>query len=45
MTSQLATEEEATKIEALNWISTLLNRHRAKVIWTLQAPIFFRCIP
>ncbi|TXG57046.1 hypothetical protein EZV62_018359 [Acer yangbiense] len=29
---QLSSEWEATRIEALHWISTLLNRHRAEVL-------------
>ncbi|KAL7240174.1 hypothetical protein ACSBR2_005946 [Camellia fascicularis] len=29
---QLSSEWDATRIEALNWISTLLNRHRAEVL-------------
>ncbi|XP_011021776.1 PREDICTED: protein VAC14 homolog isoform X2 [Populus euphratica] len=29
---QLSTEWEATRIEALHWISTLLNRHRSEVL-------------
>jgi vacuole morphology and inheritance protein 14 len=28
---QLSSEFEATRIEALNWISTLLNKHRTEV--------------
>ncbi|MED6180529.1 PtdIns(3,5)P(2) sythesis regulation factor, variant 2 [Stylosanthes scabra] len=30
--SQLSSEWEATRIEALHWISTLLNRHRTEVL-------------
>ncbi|XP_010271349.1 PREDICTED: protein VAC14 homolog [Nelumbo nucifera] len=30
--SELSSEWEATRIEALNWIATLLNRHRAEVL-------------
>jgi len=29
---QLTSEWEATRIEALHWIATLLSRHRAEVI-------------
>ncbi|CDY36250.1 BnaC07g21040D [Brassica napus] len=29
---QLSSDHEATRIEALNWISTLLNKHRAEVM-------------
>ncbi|XP_024025715.1 protein VAC14 homolog isoform X2 [Morus notabilis] len=34
--SQLSSQWEATKIEALHWISTLLNRHRAEVLTFLE---------
>ncbi|KAE9450881.1 hypothetical protein C3L33_17215, partial [Rhododendron williamsianum] len=33
---QLSSEWEATRIEALHWISTLLNRHRAEVLLFLN---------
>ncbi|XP_058182359.1 protein VAC14 homolog isoform X2 [Rhododendron vialii] len=33
---QLSSEWEATRIEALHWISTLLNRHRAEVLLSLN---------
>lgn len=33
---QLSSEWEATRIEALHWISTLLNRHRAEVLCFLN---------
>ncbi|XVF85444.1 hypothetical protein PTKIN_Ptkin17bG0118700 [Pterospermum kingtungense] len=33
---QLGSEWEATRIEALHWISTLLNRHRAEVLCFLN---------
>ncbi|KAF7827579.1 protein VAC14-like protein isoform X1 [Senna tora] len=33
---QLSSEWEATRIEALHWISTLLNRHRAEVLTFLN---------
>ncbi|PQQ18847.1 protein VAC14 homolog [Prunus yedoensis var. nudiflora] len=33
---QLSSEWEATRIEALHWISNLLNRHRAKVLTFLN---------
>ncbi|KAH1064062.1 hypothetical protein J1N35_029049 [Gossypium stocksii] len=33
---QLDSEWEATRIEALHWISTLLNRHRAEVLFFLN---------
>uniref|UniRef100_A0A5B6YJI3 Vacuolar protein 14 C-terminal Fig4-binding domain-containing protein n=1 Tax=Davidia involucrata TaxID=16924 RepID=A0A5B6YJI3_DAVIN len=33
---QLSSEWEATRIEALHWISTLLNRHRAEVLSILN---------
>ncbi|KAK4264056.1 hypothetical protein QN277_029396 [Acacia crassicarpa] len=36
---QLSSEWEATRIEALHWISTLLNRHRAEVL-TFLGDIF-----
>ncbi|KAJ9153046.1 hypothetical protein P3X46_026535 [Hevea brasiliensis] len=34
--SQLSSEWEATRIEALHWISTLLNRHRSEVLQFLN---------
>ncbi|KAF9677462.1 hypothetical protein SADUNF_Sadunf08G0110200 [Salix dunnii] len=33
---QLSSQWEATRIEALHWISTLLNRHRAEVLSSLS---------
>jgi vacuole morphology and inheritance protein 14 len=33
---QLSSEFEATRIEALNWISTLLNKHRTEVLCFLN---------
>jgi len=36
---QLSSEWEATRIEALHWISTLLNRHRIEVIRLLSSSI------
>ncbi|GAY56525.1 hypothetical protein CUMW_172560 [Citrus unshiu] len=35
-TRQLSSEWEATRIEALHWISTLLNRHRTEVLHFLN---------
>ena len=35
-TRQLSSDHEATRIEALNWISALLNKHRAEV----KRPVF-----
>lgn len=40
MTRQLSSEFEATRIEALNWISTLLNKHRTEV----KRPVLFAII-
>ncbi|KAJ0038771.1 hypothetical protein Pint_22392 [Pistacia integerrima] len=37
---QLSSEWEATRIEALHWISTLLNRHRAEVTAHLSVLIY-----
>jgi vacuole morphology and inheritance protein 14 len=36
LSRQLSSEFEATRIEALNWISTLLNKHRTEVLCFLN---------
>lgn len=40
----LSSEWEATRIEALNWIATLLNRHRTEVIMTSSFNSLLICL-